>query len=516
MSPPAKKTRLIVPLIGPTVAAMRGQMAAATAAGADTVECRLDYLESPPAEADLEALLSDAPVDVIVTCRSRDEGGRFPGDESRRLRILHDADEFAPAFVDVEMEAGIVPDEQGILSPVILSHHDFQGCPENLEVIVSKLESSTARVNKVAFQASGPEDALRAFDAIRACRKPTLALAMGEAGVLSRVLAPKFGAFGTFAALETGAESAPGQPTLAELKTLYRWDALNPKTKTFGVIGCPIAHSMSPAVHNAAFAAAGIDAVYVPLRIEPGDGPFRRFLDALLDRPWMDWRGLSVTIPHKENALAYVGAERCDELSRRIGAINTITLDGERRLRGHNTDYAAAIASLCAAMGIGRDGLSGRPVAVLGAGGASRAIVAALAHYGARVTVCNRTLARAEALAAEFDCGGACRAAPLTDDACAGAEILINCTPIGMHPRTDAAPLGKFPPSAKVVFDTIYNPVETLLLARARQAGLVTVSGLEMFVNQAAAQFELWTARPAPRDAMRKALKERLPSRETE
>ena len=186
--------------------------------------------------------------------------------------------------------------------------------------------------------------------------------------------------------------------------------------------------------------------------------------------------------------------------------MNTLTLRPDGSLRGENTDYAAALDALCGAMGIDRAGLAGRRLAVLGAGGAARAIVAALAACRAEVTVYNRTVARAEALAEEFGV----QAAPLDAAARFDGEAVINCTPIGMHPRVGASPLDGLPPAVRVVFDTIYNPIETRLLRTARQAGRLTVTGLEMFVNQAVAQFEAWTGRPAPRDVMREVVRRRL------
>ena len=502
---PDRTTRLICPLISTDAAAMRADMNAAAAAGADTAECRLDYLPASPTDAELALLLTDPPLDVIVTVRPQREGGHFQGSEDERLDLLARAAPFAPAYLDVELDT---PPGRRPRGRSILSHHNFESCPANLDEIASRLDASDAAVSKVAFAAAGPEDALRAFDVIRASDKPALALAMGEAGIISRLLAKKFGAFGTFAALAHGAESAPGQPTVEELKSLYRWDAIGPATQVFGVIGCPVGHSMSPAIHNAAFAAADMDGVYVPLLIQPGADNFNRFMDALLERAWMDWRGLSVTIPHKEHALAYVGAATCDELAVRIGAVNTITIGPDGQLRGDNTDYAAAIDALCGAMGIAREDLAGRTVAVLGAGGAGRAIVAALAHYGAETTIYNRTVSRGEQLAEEFGCRAAGRDALATLD----AEVVINCTPIGMHPNTDASPLDAIPSCAHVVFDTIYNPVETLLLRRAADAGCTIVTGVDMFVNQAVAQFEIWTGAPAPRDVMRGVVVRKLSS----
>jgi len=483
---------------------MLGDMAAAIGEGADAVECRLDYLAKPPDEGDLKALFADCPIKTIATYRPRRQGGRYDGDEAARLAVLRRAAELGASFVDVEDD---VPRSAWPPARVILSHHDFARCPADLNAIMAGMEASPAAVNKkVAFTAAGPEDALRALDVLRAGRKPTIALAMGEAGTASRILARKFAAFGTFASISPGHESAPGQLTLAQMRDIYRWDKTGPSTAVYGVAGCPLAHSMSPEVHNAAFTAAGLDAVYVPLRVEGGEDNFRRFMDALLERPWLDLGGLSVTIPHKENALAYVGAGSCDELAQRIGAVNTITFAPGGKLRGDNTDYGAALDALCQAMGARREGLSGRSVAVLGAGGAARAIVAALRHYGADVTVYNRTVSRAEALAKEFNC----TAAGMNEAEQLTAEILINCTSVGMHPGVAACPLAAIPPGVKVVFDTIYNPARTRLLAQAQAAGCLTVSGLEMFVNQAAAQFQLWTGRPAPVMTMRRVVQDRL------
>ena len=498
-------TRIICPLTASTTAEMRAQMLAAARDGADAVELRLDYLAIRPTRQDLADLLADAPLPTIATCRPTAEGGRFTGGECDRLAVLADAATLGATWVDVE--AGVTPHYRPApAGKQILSRHDFKRCPPDLDEIVAGLDRDDAAINKIAFASAGPEDALRAFDVIRTCRKPTIALAMGEAGVISRILAGKLGAFGTFAALDAATRSAPGQPTLDEFVGLYRAKSLTPETHVYGVIGCPVGHSMSPAIHNAAFAAAGMDACYVPLLIQPDEDDFRRFMDAVLARPWLDLRGLSVTIPHKEHALRYVGADRCDPLAVKIGAVNTITVSSDGELAGDNTDYAGALDSLAGGMGITPQQLKGRRVAVIGAGGVARAIVAGLTHWGCDVTIHNRTVPRGEALAEEFGC----RALPLSAAADADAEIVINCTSLGMHPKVDAAPLERIAPGVRVVFDTIYNPLETRLLAMARAAGCLAVSGLEMFVNQAAAQFETWTERPAPRDVMREVTISRL------
>ena len=496
-------TWLICPLTGPTLERMRKQLEAAAEQGADAAECRLDLLERIPSGEEVARLLAAAPIPVIATCRPERQGGSFRGDEACRLALLSAASGAGADCVDCEID---VPEPDRPEGRMILSHHDFCGCPSDLEGITAQLNASQADIVKVAFAVSEPSEALWALDAARAGRKPGVAIAMGEAGVASRLLARKFGLFGTFAALAGGQESAPGQPTIEQFKRIYRWDSVGPDTAVYGVIGHPVGHSMSPAIHNAAFEAAGLDAVYVPLLVPPGRAPFDRLLDGILERPWLDWRGLSVTLPHKENAIRYVGAKSCDELTRRIGAVNTLTVEPDGRVVGANTDYAAAIDALCDAMSIPREGLAGRRVAVLGAGGVSRALVAALAHYGAKVTVCNRTYERALRLAEEF----ACSALPIADAADGEPEIVINGTSVGMHPNVDATPLPKIPSCTKVVFDTVYNPIETKLLADARSAGRLTVSGLEMFVNQAVAQFETWAGVTAPRQIMRDVVVARL------
>ncbi|NBB95575.1 MAG: shikimate dehydrogenase [Planctomycetes bacterium] len=512
----AHTTLLICPMTADTIEAMRADMLRAASAGADAVECRLDYLAGDghvlPTDDELAYLLVEPPCPVVATCRPASQGGRYAGPESPRLVVLKKAGAFdRVAAVDIEL------DTHPMFRPAcraqrILSYHDFHRCPHNLSAVVDQLEAAVEPINKVVVTANGPEDALRVLDELRRCSKPTIALAMGDAGVASRILARKLGAWGTFAALEGGLESAPGQTTIRQMRTLYRWEHIGASTDVFGVIGCPIAHSMSPAIHNAAFGATGVDGVYLPLRVEPGAGNFDRLLRAIRRRPWLDVRGLSVTLPHKEAAFAWVGESNCDELACKIGAINTIRIDADGRTTGCNTDYAGALDALCEAMAIGRDALAGRGVAVLGAGGVARALVAALSYYGCDVTVYNRTLERARRLAGEFGC----RAASLGEAETTDAEILINCTSVGMHPNVDESPLDRIPSASRIVFDTIYNPVRTRLLQLAEDAGRRTIDGVAMFVNQAVAQFDFWLADrdvSAPRNVMEQVVRETLARR---
>jgi 3-dehydroquinate dehydratase/shikimate dehydrogenase len=401
---------------------------------------------------------------------------------------------------------------------LILSRHDFQGTPADLNPMLAALRDEPAHVVKLATKAESIVDAVRMLDLVRASAadRPTIGLAMGEAGVLSRILAKKVGGHVTFASLDEGKESAPGQVTIDEMRRLYRWDELNDQTGVYGVIGCPVAHSMSPAILNAAFAAIGHNAVYLPFRVEPDYEDLKAFIDACLVRPWLGLRGCSVTIPHKSNLLRYVEQRggTIEPLAARIGVANTLFVQPGRLADGSdavvsasNTDYQGALQALQDGMGCARAQLAGRRVLVVGAGGASRAIVAGLTDAGSNVTISNRTQQRAESLAADF---GA-TVLPWDERTLHDAEIIINCTSIGMWPETDATPMpSEGFRSRSVVFDTVYNPIETRLLREAKQAGCVTVDGVAMFVNQASAQFKLWTGQPAPSDLMRSVVTERL------
>jgi shikimate dehydrogenase len=281
---------------------------------------------------------------------------------------------------------------------------------------------------------------------------------------------------------------------------------------------------MSPAIHNAAFDSTGHDGVYLPLLVNPGYESFKAFMESFVPFEGLDLSGLSVTLPHKENALKYLlekGAE-VEEVAQRIGAVNTITIKrSDRRLplRGFNTDYAAILDSITEKMGIGRERLSDLRVAVIGAGGTGRTAVAALAHYGATVVVYNRTREKADALAAEFNGKSGHVVAASMDKICDSCcHVFINTTSVGMHPNVNESPLGERPPKFTpntVVFDVVYNPMKTKLLRQAEAAGAKTIGGVEMFVRQAAAQFQAWTATQAPVDVMRRVVEDRLSRSET-
>ncbi len=535
-------TRLCVSLIGSTCRRMMEDMQAAAAAGADMVELRLDCLEDWD-PAGIDALLEAAgrfPGEVVATCRRSAEGGHCDEEETLRVsRLEYVGLSDAVDYVDFEYESlkasPNIRQKIGLicgpgLNPagrpkrrLILSRHELNATPPwyTLRFMLDAMGREGAAAIKLACRAENIVDALHMMDALHYSvpARPTIALAMGEPGLITRVLARKLGAFLSFASLEEGREAAPGQVSIDRMRRLYRWDAIGPETRVYGVIGCPVAHSMSPAIMNAAFAAAGIDAVYLPLRVEPGFEALAAFLTGVLRRPWLHPRGFSVTIPHKQDLLRFVDRRDgvVEPLARRIGAANTLLiepgehLDGaDAKLHALNTDYRGALEALCEGLACRPEDLRDTPVAVLGAGGVSRAIVAGLRDWGCRVTIYNRTRDKAEALAAEF--GAAAR--PFEDCARHDARVVINGTSIGMWPEVDAGPM---PPEGlagrPLVFDTVYNPMETRLLRDARERGCQTVDGVAMFVRQAAAQFELWTGRPAPTDIMRAVVVEHLSGR---
>jgi 3-dehydroquinate dehydratase/shikimate dehydrogenase len=511
-------TLLCVPIFVRNLDKARRDIALAGEAGADIVELRIDTFDD---KTDLRELVHNTPLPLILTCRPDWEGGQSTWSDATRLELLDALAVGAVRYIDVEhvtiaRQSGSLPASR----QVIVSNHDFAGRPAKLASTIVEMSSGPGSINKVAWMARSIRDNIEAFEILLNRAKPTIALCMGEAGLISRVLAKKFGAFLTFASLDQDSGTAPGQVSIHDMKRLYRWDAINPSTRVYGVVASPVAHSMSPAIHNAAFDRVGEDGVYLPMLVQAGYESFKAFMEEFANFKPLHLRGLSVTLPHKENALKYLQEKGAaiDPLAIAIGAVNTIIIDrdadGNPILRGMNTDYQAIIDTICAAKGIQQGQLKDYRVAVIGAGGTGRTAVAALAKLGATVVVYNRTQERADALAAEFNGKSgkvvSARMEKLCDSCC---HIYVNTTSVGMHPKVDESPLGEAPPEFSadtLVFDTVYNPPITRLLAQAKAAGAQTVGGIEMFVRQAAAQFEAWTGKTAPRDVMRGIVEQKL------
>lgn len=493
---------ICIPIVAKTTTAMAEEMRTA-AKLADLVELRMDYAPG----ADLDALLRNRPCPLIITNRRPREGGMFEGTEEARIALLQRAVELGADYVDVELDSIGHIGRSG-RTRIIVSYHNFDEVPADLGRVHEELVNTGADIAKFACVARDIRDNLRVFNILRNAAHPTIALCMGELGLISRILGRKFGNVLTFASLETGKESAPGQISAADLAGLYRYKSTGPATGIYGVIANPVAHSMSPAIHNAAFEEIGFDGVYVPFKVE---GNAAEFVRAFRD---IDVQGYSVTIPHKQGVIPAV--DDLDRIVRETGALNTIA-NRDGRLFGTNTDITGAIRALEEAMADelprrtqkSENGspLEGKRVLLLGAGGAARALAFGLAMRGAKITIANRTYERGVKLSQEVGCD--CRR--LEEAASCEPDILINTTSVGMSPNVDATPV---PPEAlregMIVFDAVYNPAETRLLKDAGAAGCRTVSGTAWFVNQAAEQFELWTGRPAPRAVMERVIRERL------
>jgi shikimate dehydrogenase len=267
---------------------------------------------------------------------------------------------------------------------------------------------------------------------------------------------------------------------------------INGQTKIFGILGRPVAHSLSPVMHNAAFSHLGLNAVYVAF-------PVTDVRKAVAGLRGLGICGVSVTIPFKEEIIPLL--DELDPRAAEIGAVNTV-VNQEGRLIGYNTDWLGAVTALTA-----RISLKGRHALILGAGGASRAIAYGLSQEGASVTLTDLDAARAAALARDL---GAEAIPPEAVDHCPAA-ILVNATPVGMIPEVDGIPinpdlLSRF----EVVMDIVYQPLATRLLKEAQARGAATIDGLQMLIHQGAAQFELWTGREAPVEVMAQAARKTL------
>lgn len=547
-------TLLCVPIMVQDADSALAEAAAAREAGADLVEYRVDEVfhgeDDEAGAAQVIRVVAEAPLPCIVTCRPVWEGGHYDGDESARVSLFErlgtafGEGEEPPRYLDVELAAytrsanlrqkinlAVEHPEQlrDVRTSLIVSVHDFNGRPADLARRLLRMrDEPAAKVHKIAFRARSLRDNLELFDLLEQRDRPTIALAMGEFGLMSRVLAPKFGGFLTFASLREQSATAPGQPTVRDLLDLYRFRSIGPETAVYGVVGWPVGHSLSPHVHNAGFEAVGHDGVYLPLPVQAGDGgagsyeSFKATMGELIEHPRLGLRGCSVTIPHKENLvrLAREMGWTIDDASQRIGAANTLTVDrgpggAVRSVRIANTDAPALADSLGEVLGQA----AGKRIAVLGAGGAGRAAAAELAARGAAVTVFNRSKERAERLVADLAGsvnGGTVAAAAWESLGDFRGDALVNTTPVGMASGPDPAgtpiaaeTLKRYDP-ATVVMDAVYNPVRTRLLVQATAEGLRTVDGVGMFVRQAAAQFAGWTGRPAPTGLFDRIVRERL------
>jgi 3-dehydroquinate dehydratase/shikimate dehydrogenase len=428
---------------------------ASDVSGVDCVEVRLDYLKNP--QESLTARWDRFPVPVIATCRGKERGGLFDGSIEDEIRILESAARNGARWVDIDYRyARPVPPAE-----VISSYHNFEETPADLETIVAQIFASNGQIAKIATQVNSWADNRRLLALLDQDNpKPLIVAGMGDIGQITRIVGPARGSFLSYAA--SNRQAAPGQLSVKEMLETYKFRRIGRATQLIGILGMPVGHSLSPLLHNRAFAASNLDFAYVKL-------PAPDLQDFAANAKAVGLRGFSVTIPHKVAVMSYLS--RITPAATAVGAVNTVSEDNGD-WAGDNTDVHGVEAAL---KSVGFDA-RGKKVVIMGRGGGAKAAVAAV--QGAReVSVLSR--------------------ADIAEAARTPCDLLVNATPVGMYPNVEASPLeGNIP--AEVVFDMVYNPATTALLRQAAAQNKKTVSGTAMFLAQAARQFEIWTGQPAP------------------
>ncbi len=478
--------RICISITDETTAAVAGRMAE-LAPAADLFEVRVDHVR----DLDLAALLRARRRPILLTCRSRAEGGRSDDVASRR-RLLAEAVELGFDLVDVEARSGfeeVVAAARG--RGLVLSWHDFETTPEDLDAIYDRMAVARPDVVKIVTLARGIADLGRVLAFARrhaGATPPLVTFAMGPEGVASRILGGRTGAPFSFASPANGLEAAPGQVPARVMAETYRVRAISPATRVYGLLGSDVLRSLSPAIHNRAFAELGRDAVYVPLQAESLDA----FLEALPD---LALSGFSVTRPYKQAILPRLAA--CEEEAARSGSVNTVFVRADGSLAGSSTDGDGVLLPLARRTDVAR-----KRVVILGAGGAARSAAQALVRAGACVTVLARRVEQAREAAAATGCAHAALDALAALD----WELLVNATPVGSGALPGVLPVPReLLRAGRIVFDMVYEPAETPLVAAAAARGCETIGGVEMLVAQAVGQIRAWTGQEPPVEAMTEA-----------
>jgi 3-dehydroquinate dehydratase / shikimate dehydrogenase len=456
------------------------------------LEFRLDYLSKPAvALPKLKRFIESHPgVVVVATCRRAVNGGKFRGSASSQLDILAKAAAAGCQMLDLDVQTASQCKPAQLVklrgrAALVLSYHDFRGT-KKLDETLEKMLPIPADFYKIASTATTLSDnvTMIKFLAQESDRHSLVCICMGEQGIISRVLGVRAGSIFTFASASAGEETAAGQVTAQELRNVYRIDQVDPATRVYGVAGDPVAHSLSPAIMNAAFRRENVNAVYLPLHAKT----LKDLMACVREIPIY---GLSVTMPYKQAILAHL--DNTDSHTTKIGACNTVVRAQDGKLYGFNTDTAGVVRPLERRLST----LDGARILVRGAGGAARAAVFGLKERGSEVYILNRSAGPAQKLARS----ARARSIKRADMKKLAFDVIINATPVGMG-NSHESPLQEKEINARYVFDMIYDPGETRLLKMARERGAQVIPGIEMFVQQAARQFEIWTGKPAPSDEM--------------
>jgi 3-dehydroquinate dehydratase/shikimate dehydrogenase len=455
------------------------------------LEFRLDYLPRPAVALPKIKQFAEyhAHVVAMATCRRVAAGGKFRGSLASQLDILAKASAAGCQVVDLELQsaAHCKPEQLRRLrsrAALILSHHDFRAT-KNLDETLEKMVAISADFYKIVTTATTLYDnvVMMKFLERNSDKYSLIGVCMGEQGIISRLLGVRAGSVFTFAAVSQDEKTAPGQVTAQDLRSTYRIEQVDAATRVYGVAGDPVAHSLSPAIMNAALRRETVNGVYLPLHAKT----LKDLLACVRDIPI---HGLSITMPYKTVMLSHL--DNTDSHTTKIGACNTVVRAQDGKLYGFNTDAAGVVRPLEQ-----RITIEGAKILVLGAGGAARAAVYGLKERGAEVYVLNRTLAQAQKLARS----ARARTLKRADLKKLSFDVIINATPVGMG-NSQESPLNQDEIRARYVFEMIYDPPETRLMKLAKAAGAEVIPGVEMFVQQAARQFEIWTGKPAPWDEM--------------
>jgi 3-dehydroquinate dehydratase/shikimate dehydrogenase len=513
-----QETRICVPVCEGSLVALQTAVEAAAQIG-DLVEIRLDCLDGIEFEratkSGLEGLAKSLLLPSIFTFRPSEEGGHRAADYATRYAFWSSQQPFPSAkFFDIEhdvvvgfVSANSTPLSRPDWSGVICSTHDFVAMPDNLTEIYEQMANTPAQIVKIAVQANDITDCVPMFQLLDRARnegREIIALAMGNAGIATRILGPSRGAFLTYGSLESEKATAPGQITAEQLRSIYRIHKINEQTLICGLVGMPAMHSVSPHAHNAAFDASNVNGVYIPFEVRDVASFFTRMVHPRTRE--IDWkiRGLSITAPHKATVMDCL--DWIEPTAKAMGAVNTVVVEASG-LFGYNTDAEGLIEPLTRKIGLVAD----TRIALIGAGGAARAAVWVLREQKANVTIFARDLKKGRSFAEQFR--ASCR--PLEGASFADYDIVINATPLGsageminQSPAT-ADQLG----GARLVYDLVYNPTDTKLLREARKAGCETLGGLEMLIAQAGRQFKLWTGDTADQSVMHSAASHALRAR---
>jgi 3-dehydroquinate dehydratase/shikimate dehydrogenase len=456
---------------------------------ADIIEMRLDYIDGLTDEDILE-IISKKPSPIIMTCRKQDEGGKFQGTEEARIGILLKCVEFGCDYVDIELSSGddliknIISNKKD--TKVIVSYHNFDIFPDDVEKVYAEIKNTNCDIVKIACMANSINDNLTIFRLIEKAKKEDVNIigtCMGEKGEISRILSLAYGAYMTFGSLEKGKETAPGQISSEFLKRVYRADKIKLENlKIYGLVGNPVSESRGFIIHNLNFKEQDMNSVYLNFLVDD----IKDFIDNYRNI----FSGLSVTMPFKQDIIPYL--DKVEDVTKNIGAVNTVNIE-DGKLVGYNTDTFGAISAIKE-----KTDIEGKKVVMIGAGGAARAIGYGLTEGGANLVINNRTVEKGMKLASELNA----EFTSLDEIGWNEVDILVNATSVGMMPDLNEMPLdGKYLHDL-IVFDSVYNPLITKMLDIAEKNGCEIVSGIKMFVYQAAKQFEIWSGKKPDIDFM--------------